>query len=165
MERIQGSKGVELVECINPVKGKWRVRWNVVEDENGASWLERDFDHKPTLAEIKDVVLSWYNQDTDKKILSGFVWNGMSVWLSEENQRNFKSAFDAEIFLQSMGQSSLPLLFKLDEDENGDAIYFTFESMSVFADFYLRALGYVKNTIAEGWLAKDAIDWSAYEVE
>ena len=29
MKRVEGSSGVSLFECVNPVKNKWRVRWDV----------------------------------------------------------------------------------------------------------------------------------------
>ena len=29
MNRVNGAQGVKLLECTNPVKGKWRVRWDV----------------------------------------------------------------------------------------------------------------------------------------
>ena len=50
---------------------------------NGYSW-------NPVYEKVYD----WYNKQTDEKILSGFVWKGMKVWLSAENQFNYKAAFD-----------------------------------------------------------------------
>ena len=29
MKRVEGSAGVSLLECTNPVKNKWRIRWGV----------------------------------------------------------------------------------------------------------------------------------------
>lgn len=29
MNRVNGAQGVKLFECTNPIKGKWRVRWDV----------------------------------------------------------------------------------------------------------------------------------------
>jgi len=48
--RVQGSAEVELLECTNPVKGKWRVRWDVRKKEDGsADYMEQEFGHRPTL--------------------------------------------------------------------------------------------------------------------
>lgn len=33
MKRVEGSAGVSLLECVNPVKNKWRVRWDVQPSE------------------------------------------------------------------------------------------------------------------------------------
>ena len=73
MRRVEGSSGVSLMECTNPVKDKWRIRWDVQEKENGsASYMEEEFGHKPTDEEIHTLVMSWYNSQTDAAILSGF---------------------------------------------------------------------------------------------
>ena len=37
MRRVEGSSGVSLMECTNPVKDKWRIRWDVQEKENGSA--------------------------------------------------------------------------------------------------------------------------------
>ena len=59
MRRVEGSSGVSLMECTNPVKDKWRIRWDVQEKENGsASYMEEEFGHKPTDEEIHTLVMS-----------------------------------------------------------------------------------------------------------
>ena len=69
MRRVEGSSGVSLMECTNPVKDKWRIRWDVQEKENGsASYMEEEFGHKPTDEEIHTLVMSWYNSQTDAAI-------------------------------------------------------------------------------------------------
>ena len=93
MRRVEGSAGVSLMECTNPVKDKWRIRWDVQEKENGsASYMEEEFNHKPTGEEIRTLVMSWYNSQTDAAILSGFTYKGAPVWLSVANQYNYKAA-------------------------------------------------------------------------
>jgi hypothetical protein len=160
--RIQGSKDVKLVECINPVRNKWRVRWDVKEDESGASWPEHDFDHKPSIEEVKAVILGWYNAEIDRKILSGFKWNDLPVWLSSENQFNFKVAHDLTLQLQG---SNLPMTMKLGEFSDGSPAYFDFISIEVFAGFYMSSIGYIQQTLAVGWAIKDSINWEDYEIE
>ena len=59
MRRVEGSAGVSLMECTNPVKDKWRIRWDVQEKEDGsASYMEEEFSHKPTDEEIRTLVMS-----------------------------------------------------------------------------------------------------------
>ena len=71
MRRVEGSSGVSLMECTNPVKDKWRIRWDVQEKENGsASYMEEEFGHKPTDEEIRTLVMSWYNSQTDSPIMA-----------------------------------------------------------------------------------------------
>lgn len=163
MNRVQGNRGVSAIECINPIRNKWKVRWDIREGEDGsASWLEQDFDHKPTIEEVKSVMLDWHNQEIDKRILSGFVWRDIPVWLSSENQFNFKVAYD--LTLQFQG-ANLPMTMKLGEYEDGNPAYFEFVTTEDFADFYVNAIGYIQATLAEGWKAKDSIDWKLYITE
>lgn len=65
MKRVEGSAGVSLLECVNPVKNKWRVRWDVQpsEQEGNASYMEEEFSYKPTSEEVKVMVINWYNQE------------------------------------------------------------------------------------------------------
>ncbi len=54
MKRVEGSADVSLLECTNPVKGKWRVRWDMEAREDGsASYMEEEFSGKPTPEEIE----------------------------------------------------------------------------------------------------------------
>lgn len=109
---------------------------------------------------VKNAVIGDINARTDEKILKGFVWNGKPVYLSTENQFNFKSAYDLAV--QTEGQN-LPVKFKLGEDENGEPVYHTFNSVNSIADFYVSGVRFINLTLNEGWADKDAIDWTPYE--
>ena len=137
----------------------WLLIFGFFNDEvlGGYNW-RKNYDHKPTNAELK-TDLDWLvNSLTDEKILSGFVWNGKHVWLSTENQMNYKAAYDLAV--QTSG-ATLPVKFKLGEYENGDAVYHTFEELSEFTDFYTRAIAYVYDCLNEGWQEKDSIDYDS----
>ena len=114
MQRTEGTAGVKLIECVSPARNKWRVRWDVHEKEDGqADYMEAEFDHKPTAEEIKAAVIGWYNEQTDQTILSGFEYEGSMVWLSAENQFNYKAAYDLAV--QTDGET-LPVKFKFGRD-------------------------------------------------
>lgn len=74
MQNVSGCRqGVSLIECVNPRKGKWKIRWNVKDNGDGSStWMEEDFNHKPTEVEVRDVILGWYNENIDSEIREGF---------------------------------------------------------------------------------------------
>ena len=135
---------------------KWMVLWAVGCEDNSFIFMAEEFNHKPSLQEIKDSILDWCNTDIDNRILSGFVWRDIPVWLSMENQFNYKAAYD--IAVQSGGEI-LPT-FKLGTIES--PVYYKFESLEDLKDFYLKAMAYVTQTLTNGWNAKDSIDWSAY---
>ena len=158
MRRIEGSAGVQLLECTHPAKNKWRIRWDVQEKENGsANYMEEEFDHKPTEDEIKQTVIAWFNTQTDTAILSGFEWNGMSIWLSSENQFNYKAAYDCA---RDTAGESLPVKFKFGTDE--EPVYYTFTTFDELQEFYMTSLQFVQKVLDEGWQEKDSLDLSVY---
>lgn len=120
------------------------------EDGQGYDYRHR-FGHIPTKDEVLETIVNHVNSLTDEKILSGFVWNGINVWLSTENQFNFKAAFD--VSAQTNG-AWLPIKFKLGE-RNGEPVYHVFDTMEGFTDFYTRAMAYIMQTLNEGWEEKD----------
>lgn len=160
MQEVRGTSDVQLLELTNPIRGLWRVRWDVQPDEyGGAVYMEEEYNHKPTLDEIKDLIFSWIDRRTDAAILQGFVWREHPVWLSRENQMNYKAAYDLAV--QTNG-ATLPVKFKLGEDESGNAVYHEFNDLAEFTDFYTSAVAYVNATLQKGWAEKDGIDWQAY---
>jgi hypothetical protein len=86
------------------------------------------------------------------------VWNDMPVWLSIENQFNYKAAYDMAVMSQG---KSLPTVFKFGTTYN--PVYYSFESLEDISDFYISAMSYINTCLAEGWKKKDSIDWSVYE--
>lgn len=122
--------------------------------------MEEDVLHKPTLQKVKEIILGGINQQTDEAILNGFKWKGMPVWLSSENQFNYKAAYD--LAFQTNG-ASLPTVFKFGTTE--EPVYYKFDTLEELTDFYTKALTYINEQLAIGWHKKDSIDWSGYEAE
>jgi hypothetical protein len=122
--------------------------------------------HQFSFEVVKQAVLDDINARTDDKIICGFVWqpaaggDAIPVWLSTENQFNFKSAYDLAV--QKDG-ATLPVTFKMGEDEEGNPVYHTFETMADADDFYIKAVAYINQILADGWTEKDGIDWEPYE--
>ena len=129
-----------------------------------AEWFEVVFykkqTAKPTIEQVKKAVIDDINKKTDEKIISGFVWNDISVWLSEENQRNFS---EAQRIATAMPETILPVTFKLGEQADGTPIYHEFTAAEELTGFYLQAVAYINATLAQGWAEKDGIDWAPYE--
>lgn len=149
--------------------GRWKIHFGFEPyyevDEEGnktetqlGTWTEAIVPFKPSLEQLKKLILDAINKEVDEKILSGFVWKDMPVWLSTENQFNYKAAYDLAVM--SSGQS-LPVMFKFGTTEN--PVYYHFSTLDDISDFYVSAMTYINTTLAEGWQKKDAIDWSVYE--
>lgn len=161
VQSISGCAGVAPIECVSPRKNKWKIRWNITEKDDGsAEWLEKDFDHKPTATEIRNTIIQYQNNQVDAKILSGYRWHDMPVWLSTENQFNYKASFDVAV--QSNG-ANLPVRFKFGTED--DPVYHDFTTVEELTDFYYGAMAFINATLQEGWTAKDNIDFSVFNDE
>ena len=128
-------------------------------------YLYKKQNSQVTLQTVKDAIYADINAQTDMKIVSGLVWESadgemIPVWLSTENQFNFKSAYDLAV--QKNG-ATLPVTFKMGETEDGEPVYHTFSTMEESDDFYTKAVAFINQTLAEGWQRKDSIDWTPYE--
>ena len=108
--------------------------------------------------ELKDEILELVNEEVDKTILSGYEYDGKMVWLSTENQFNYKAAYDLSV--QTGGQT-LPVVFKFGDTEN--PVYHQFTTHNELSDFYIKAMQFISDTLSAGWIMKDSINWSEYE--
>lgn len=150
---------MRLIECVNPIRDKWRIRWDVQENEDGtATYMEAEFLHKPTADEIRQTIIGWYNQQTTEAILSGFEYEGNMVWLSNENQYDYKAEHDLAV---QTGGATLPVTFKLGTDDQ--PVYKTFDNLGQLTEFYRQTVLYIRETLAAGRKRKDALDLSLYE--
>lgn len=153
--RVSGNAiRTKHIECIDSKRNIWKIRWDFKDD----SFEEVTLDYKPSLEKIQDLIYDWYNKQTDKAILEGFVWKDMPIWLSSENQFNYKAAFD--LAMMSEG-ANLPIKFKFGTTK--DPIYYTFETVGDLSDFYMQAMSYINDTLDKGWQQKDSINWNRYK--
>lgn len=114
--------------------------------------------------DVEDAILNDINAQTDYKILTGFVWTPeggepINVWLSAENQHNYS---EAERKAKD-NPTYLPIVFKLGENENKEAVYHTFTTYEELSGFYDSTFLYINQCLNEGWQRKDAIDWTPYK--
>lgn len=158
VQRVTGSAGAAALECVNPRKDRWAVRWDIVEKDGGtAEYCEAGFDGKPTEEDIMRTITSHINGETDAAILRGFKWKGQAVYLSTENQLNFAA-------IERNGAINYPLTVKVNETEEGEAEYATFGSREAFAEFSQAASLYIIETVQEGWRRKDKIDVGQFKL-
>jgi len=157
---VKGTIGVKLFECINPIKNKWAIRWNVLEDsDGGAKYEEVIFDHKPELSEVKELIYSWENEKIKKTIVSGFKWKKHTVWLSPENQQNYQANFT----LAKSDSIAFPIICKFGTDEK--LKYYEFQTLEEYSSFYLSYNEFIKRTQQEGWNEKDNFDFTVYDIK
>lgn len=136
------------------------------EDEEGnkmpsnvGTWTEAIIKPKPSLEQIKTFILDAINKRTDENILSGFIWRDNQVWLSRENQFNYKASYDLAV--QNNG-ANLPTVFKFGDIDN--PTYYKFDNIEDLEDFYLKATKFINEQLAIGWAKKDSINWEEYKL-
>jgi hypothetical protein len=92
------------------------------------------------------------NTECDNKILSGMVWNGMSIWLSSENQFNFKAFYDLAV----QGKVTYPQTFKFNDT------FYSFTDFTTLEDFYISSIHWIQQCLSECW-QKKALIQSEYD--
>ena len=133
-------------------KSRCIVRWDytpiMVQNSRGetvesqiAKWQEQSFDYMPTIDEIRDL-------------------KGMQIWLSQENQFNYKAFYD---FAVQTNGSNLPITIKT--GDNSNISYYTFNTIDEFRNFYTEMLSFIQTTVQDGWAKKDNINFSEYSSE
>lgn len=151
MQKVYGSsKRQDGLYSIG--RNKWELIYGFGEDENGGwNWRER-FIYKPSLSEVESTIIDAINKATDERILSGFQWNDMPVWLSTENQANYKAAYDLAV---QKGGKTLPVRFKFGTDDR--PIYHIFKTLEELEDFYMACISHVESALNDGWDEKDNV--------
>ena len=113
-----------------------------------------------TFQMVKDAIIADIDSQTDEKILDGYEFTPdgasepITVWLSKESQTNFSEAHRLQI---------VPVKFKLNETDDKQPIYHTFETFEELDRFYKGGVAYINQCLNEGWARKDSIDWGPYE--
>ncbi len=124
---------------------------------------------KPTSEDALKLVIEDINKLTDEKILNGYEWTilhgadagkTVKVWLSKENQNNFKAKHDAALVYPEI--VTFPMTYKVSEDDSGKAVYEVFESIQELAQFYLGGLAYIEQCYGAGWQMKDSLKAEDY---
>lgn len=127
---------------------KYEARFGYGEDEagNGYNYVEQFKGRKPSVEELKTEILGLVDKNTDERILSGYEYNGKQVWLSSENQFNYKATYDLAV--QTDGKS-LPCKIKVGTTEEPE--YITFETVEEFGKFFTGAMDFIQKCLQEGW--------------
>lgn len=154
--KVINNKNVVIGWDYTPIK-KQVVNGGVVETPL-ATWQQHYFDYIPSLKEIQDVILEYYNKEINEEIYNGCIFNGMKVWLSLENQLNYKVMYD--LTYQTNGKN-LPVTLKLGDSDN--PIYYDLKTIDDVSIFYLTTVNHIQETLKKGWLKKDSINWDNYK--
>lgn len=159
-ERQSGIEAPDGVRVTRISRRRWMVEYDDGEADSGAEetgdgtaqWWVAYTNHAPDAAELRREISAHINSLTDAAIIGGMTWEGDTVWLSMENQFNYKAVHDAAV--QSLG-ASLPVTFKLGTDSR--PVYHEFATLADLQAFYAACLAHVQHCYTAGWQAKDRI--------
>lgn len=119
-------------------------------DELGGFRWRKDYDHRPTMEELKADIEELINEKVSERILSGFSYEGKPVSLTREKQLDFRST------------PSVPVRMKLGEEADGTPVYHTFETQRELTAFNKAVSDYINQCLNEGWDEKDAVDYNEF---
>ena len=120
--------------------------------EHGYNYRHK-FDHKPSLEEVKEQVLTAIDMDTREKIISGMKYDGYKINLSVENQLNYA-------MFKNMGR--YPVVIKV-EDASGSDVTISLTKDN-YAAFYSSVQNHIKECLQSCWQEKTNLDLSCYSI-
>lgn len=144
------------IECINPRRDRWAVRWNHRNDEE-RGWLAMEMitDGRPTTDEIREAIAEYYDAQTQNRIVNTFFWKGKKVRLTDTAQRNFLFAVYS---LDRTGEiDRAPFIGLLEADTDAAAA-------DELGDMVAAMWTHIKECRTAGIEAKNAVDYSLYEL-
>lgn len=142
-----------LVISFNPIEVNDRdYTWN----ELVYHWTQE----LPSFEQLKSDMLQEISDEVKNNIVSGYTWLHLPVWLSIENQANYKNALDVAV--QTDG-GNLPVTFKFGTDES--PVYYEFKTIDELRDFWIDYTGYIARCQSDGWKVRESINWDDYRLD
>ncbi len=135
------------------------LRWDIKKEDDEVYTYEECTLKNPTITDIKNLLIDYYNMKCDLEIVQGFYYEGNQVWLTTENIFNYKASWD--LAFQTNG-ANLPSTFKF--GSNDKPIYRVFETVPDLQDFYVKSITYIENVLKKYWVIKDGIEWDKYKL-
>ena len=145
-------------------EGLYELFYGFYTEPDGSTWEWRQkFAGKaPKPREIKDLILDTISAEIDRRILTGFSWQGLPVLFTEEQKFTHEVAFQASKDLQQIGAYQ-PVVLKLSEDEDRNDVVYRFETFEELKAYHDAAFAFQQQVYAEAAAERRAIDWSKFD--
>lgn len=147
-------------KTINYVNNKYVISWGLEQiNDDTYRWKYFIMNTKPSVDEIKATIETYINDNTKHIIETSFYWNNMNIYLSLENQIDYKLLFDITMIKEG---SNLPekLKFKI----NGEKIYYDIDTIDEFKDFMISMNNHIRVCLDKGNNLKDSINYEEYKI-
>lgn len=137
-------------------KNKWDVFYGFGKDsedaEHGYNWYER-FNHRPSLTEIKDAIVSAIKEESEYRLKYGMEWNGFTVEYSEA----LKTDLIGILVGLSGGIMSLPQQINLGSNADGTPNTYTFNTIDELGSLSALVGSHRQTCSNEEWEAINAL--------
>lgn len=151
---IKCSEDIMPIECVNPRRNIWAVRWNLHPDENNEwSALEALSLGRPSIDTIRSSISDFIDSITQDRIVNGFVWNDIPIKLTDAAQRNFLFALFHLNHTGIVDRESYGDLLVSDSDE---------EAAIELRDMVASMWQHIKECRADGILRKNQVDYTRF---
>lgn len=156
------TESTQLFECFNKINNTYIVRFDETKIANGYKYQQFLVVGSEAIESIKPTINNYYNEICSDEILKGFKIDSDIVWLSSENQMNYKIHYDFALVNNQNTQEFKPIKIKIGDET--ESKYHTFESFEEYQKFVFDYTEHIQNTISKYWQIKDAIDWELYTI-
>jgi hypothetical protein len=112
---------------------------------------------KPSIFKIVELITNDINKIVAEKILNGMKWNGYTVWLTSENQKNY-----ADWYNLAINEESIPTL-TAKFTKNNKNVYYEFSNKDEIKSLYIGMVKHINDTVNWGRKMKDNINIDEYK--
>lgn len=163
MEKVYGSP-VRQDGLYKIGRNKWELIYGFGKDseeaDSGWNWRER-FTHRPTLEEMKSVIIGAIKEESAHKLRYGLKWNGLTVEYTEERKSDLTGII---VGLQG-GFAQLPMELNLGSSEDGTPSLYTFTSAEGIGAVAAAIVAHKTAVCKEEWEAITELDMDVFRIE
>lgn len=144
--------------------GLYELFYGFYSEADGSTWEWRQKFHgtPPTPKEIKNIILDTISEEIDRRILTGFSWQGHPVLFTEEQKFTHEAAYNLAKEMAQAGAYQ-PVELKLSEDEDRNDVSYTFDTFEELQAYHTAAFVYQQQIYAEAAAERKDIDWSRFD--